>query len=800
MILPGQEPAAFLRQARDELRQLHMAGAGGRELARRRADLVDLALISLFRQAEHQVSAVSPYRERGLAVVAVGGYGRRELCPFSDIDLMLLYRTEDTSRVQETAEVLFYPLWDAGLELGHGARTVDECLAVAEENLELETSFCQARLLVGDQDLFRELIVRLRTRLLSDGGAGFVQRLLRARETRHAVCGPAGALLEPDLKDGRGGLRDIHEAFWLAFALRSVTGFDGLMSTGWLPPSALAELEAAADRLLRTRTSLHYAVGRKVDRLYLDYQEDVAALLASASPVASPPGGATVPAVMRAVAEAAQSVSILSEDVWTAALAEGGLAGRGVSPTESMPESPEERRRFLVALITEGSVALPRLERLSHRGVLSEWIPGWEDIRSLGQRDSLHTYTVDGHSLRCATAAADLAHGDLEPRVVGEGEGTDSAIDPLAVSLARELATSDDWPCFILACLLHDLAKGVAPEDHTRSGARLARRAVAALGESEEDQRTTAFLVREHLLLAETAARRDLDDPALVARLAEVISSRDRLVMLYVLTVVDSMSTGPAVWTPWSGALVRELFFKVLDALGDAEAVPAPDEASLPAADPRPVLFMRIPMGLSSRGLTLEVQPGRLAGVDEMSVVSASHPGLLARLSGVLAYHGVNILSAQVQPVEEGLVARVFLVADQFGGTIPEERWEAVRDDIHRALEGRISLDYRLAEKAARYARPGSAERTEPPRVVVENGVSDTLTVIEVHAADRIGLLYTLARTMDDLHLEVRLAKVSTQRGRVVDVFYVADSRGEKLTESDHLLEVEKALLFALGA
>jgi UTP:GlnB (protein PII) uridylyltransferase len=394
MILPGQGPAAFLRQARDELRQLHLAGEGGRELARRRADLVDLALISLFRQAEHQVASGNRSRESGLAVVALGGYGRRELSPFSDIDLMLLYRPEVASRVQETAECLFYPLWDAGLELGHGARTVDECLTVASENLELETSFCQARLLVGDQDLFRELMDRLRARVLIGGGAEFALRLLEARAVRHAPYGPTGMLIEPDLKNGRGGLRDVHEAFWLAFALRGVTGFYGLMSTGWLPPALLAELEASTDCLLRARASLHYVLGRKVDRLYLDVQDDVAAAF---RPIATPGSlestGRTLQ-VTKEISQAAQAVGLLAEDIWSAALSEAGCAAPGpwsvVLPTP-LPDGVEQRREMLVSLLRAGEAGTSRLERLSRRGVLSTWIPGWEGIRSLGQRDDRRT-------------------------------------------------------------------------------------------------------------------------------------------------------------------------------------------------------------------------------------------------------------------------------------------------------------------------------------------------------------------------------------------------------------------------
>lgn len=808
MILPGQGPAAFLRQARDELRQLHLAGEGGRELARRRADLVDLALISLFRQAEHQSVKGSRYTESGLAVVALGGYGRRELSPFSDIDLMLLYRPEEASRVQETAEGLFYPLWDAGLELGHGVRTVDECLAVASENLELETSFCQARLLVGDQDLFRELVDRLRTRVLIGGGAEFALRLLDAREVRHAACGSTGMLIEPDLKSGRGGLRDVHEAFWLAFALRGVTGFYGLMSTGWLPPALLAELEASTDCLLRARASLHYVLGRKVDRLYLDVQDEVAAAFRPVDSQGSLESTGGTLQVTREISQAAQAVSLLSEDIWSAALSEAGSTAPGswsVALPVPLPDVADERWEVLVSLLRAGEAGTSRLERLSRRGVLSAWVPGWEGIRSLGQRDGLHTYTVDGHSLQCVVSAVGLAEGHRQvvagqARVHADHEPPVAPLsEPLATSLARELAATPEWDLFLLACLLHDVGKGRAADDHSHAGAGLATRALAALGRPPESREVVAFLIQNHLVLPETASRRDLDDPALIARLAETIGSRERLVMLYVLTVADSMSTGSAVWTPWTATLVRELFFKVQNVLGEAGSGRLQaDLRENVAADAAPLLAMAVPMGPLGGELTLKVHPGPLVGVDELSVVSPSYPGLLARLSGVLAYHGVNILSAHVQPLGDDLVVRGFHVADQFGGTIPRERWEAVRLDIARAFEGRLSLDYRLAEKAARYARTGTLERLEPSRVVLDDGASDTLTVIEVHAADRIGLLYTLAHTLDDLSLEVKLAKVATQRGRVVDVFYVADAWGNKLVEPDHLVEVERALLFAL--
>lgn len=783
MISLGSEPAAFLREALGALAAEHAAGAGGRELARKRADVVDLALISLFRKAETE-APWGPYREAGLAVVALGGYGRRELCPFSDIDLMLLYRPEEQPRVEAVAETLFYPLWDAALELGHGARTVDECLDVAAESVELLTSFFQARLLVGDQRLFRELLDRLHSQATTDGGGAFLANARRAREARHAAFGDTHALLEPHLKEGRGGLRDVHEALWLTFVFGGGSGYDGLAQTGWLAEQSLTDLEAATNTLLRARTSLHYAAGRKVDRAYFDYQADLAAQFRAPAP--------PVPAdrVLAEISAAAEAVAVITQDVWHAVSGVARLPGEQPEAAASLSERPAQRATDLLELLRAGSSALPALESLSHRGILSSWLPGWESVRFLGQRESFHTFTVDGHSMRCALAAA-------EPESLGE-------FDQLAQATVEALRGTEAHDALLLACLLHDLGKGLDGVDHAEVGATHVVRVVAGLGFPMHLQDLVAFLVRHHLLLPDTASRRDIDDPSLVERVAGVVGDRARLELLYVLTVADSVATGRAVWSPWTAALVRELFFKVLGALDDTTqgGPPAWHKAIVgngAAASEESTLEVVVPASAFGRELVLSVTRGALPGVQELTLVTPPLVGLLARVSGVLAYHAITILSAQVQPTVDGMVARSFRVSDYFEEEIPPARWRSVAEDLGRALEGRIGLDHRLAEKAARYLTRAPLERRTTDRVVVENGASDAMTVIEVHATDRIGLLYTLAKTLDDLLLDVRLAKVSTMKERAVDVFYVADANGAKVTDPEHVREVEKAVLFALS-
>ncbi len=779
----GSEPSAFLREALGELAGQHAAGIGGRALARKRADVVDLALISLFRKAETE-APWGPYREAGLAVVALGGYGRRELCPFSDVDLMLLYRPEEQPRVAAVAETLFYPLWDAALELGHGARTVDECLDVAVESIELLTSFFQARLLVGDQRLFQELLDRLHAQTIVDGGASFLANARRAREARHAAFGDTHALLEPHLKEGRGGLRDVHEALWLSFVFGGGSGYDGIAQTGWLTEQASADLEAATDTLLRARTSLHYAAGRKVDRAYFDYQADLA------DRFCAPAGAVPADRVLAEISAAAEAVAVITQEVWNAVLGVVQQPGERREGVASVSELPAQRATDLLALLRAGSSALPALENLSHRGILSSWLPGWESVRFLGQRESFHTFTVDGHSMRCALAAA-------EPESLGE-------FDQLAQATVEAYRGTEAHDTLLLACLLHDLGKGLDGVDHAEVGATHVVRVVAGLGLPVHQQDLVAFLVRHHLLLPDTASRRDIDDPSLVDRVAGIVGGRVRLELLYVLTVADSVATGRAVWSPWTAALVRELFFKVLGAL-DKTAQEEPP-GSFPAVaeqgarqSEESALEVVVPARGLGDELVLRIAKGALPGVHELNLVTPPLVGLLARVSGVLAYHAITILSAQVRPTVDGMVARSFRVSDYFEEEIPHSRWHLVAEDLGRALEGRIGLDHRLAEKAARYLPQAPPDRRTTDRVVVENGASEAMTVIEVHASDRIGLLYTLARTLDDLLLDVRLAKVSTMKERAVDVFYVADANGSKVTDVEHVREVERAVLFALS-
>ena len=377
----------------------------------------------------------------------------------------------------------------------------------------------------------------------------------------------------------------------------------------------------------------------------------------------------------------------------------------------------------------------------------------------------------------------------------------------MASTIAAELSLSAAWEGFLLACLLHDVGKG-SSGDHTRTGPRLAAEAAAALGESPVTQEDVAFLVREHLLLPDTATRRDLDDPVLIERLAARIAGRERLQMLYLLTVADSQATGPAVWTPWTATLVKELFFKVLHVLeGDAAvgvAQPVGEEVeapSLAAALPgRPLLTLEIPLVDCARPLSLELRTTHLPDVEELSVVSAPHRGLLTRLSGVSGHprhhhHERPAPGAGGRRPHRPHVPR----GRPAGRPHPPGTLAPSRSGMSppRWLGG-WGWSIAWPQKAARYAPRGGGERLEPPRVVVENGVSEVLTVIEVHAADRIGLLYTIARTLDDLLLDVRLAKVTTLKDRVVDVFYVADSRGRKLVDAGHLAEAEQAILFAL--
>jgi [protein-PII] uridylyltransferase len=805
----GEGPVVRLVRSLSALNRAYSSGHHGRWSARRRSDLVDQAVGELARSLPD-----------GVAVVALGGYGRRLLLPGSDVDLMVLHSERRSEPVREPAERMFYPLWDAGISLGHAVRTVEECLVEARSRIDVACSLLDARAVAGDRALPPELARRLLEELRTEGAA-FLDRLRADAGGRHERFAPVSMALEPDLKEGSGGLRDVHAIRWA----RRVAA-DGSPGS-----REAAVLDAAEEFLVRVRSALHLLAGRQVDRLALDYQASVAAAFGFEATA----GLEATDALMRAVFEHAREVEHVRDGVLplggeeidggipaspdelletfgTAASRSARLSSAALDALASSDLGPtpyawsERARRGFVGILSEGPAGTAALEAMDRVGVLARFLPEWEPVRCRPQRNPYHRFTVDTHLLQTAAHAA---------RALAGGTGRDPVLRTAASAV-------EDRDAVLLGALLHDIGK-VGDGNHAVVGERVAASVLDRMGIEGRSREDVLFLVRHHLLLSETAVRRDLADQDLVLDVAAAVGDPRRLAMLYVLTAADAEATGPHATSPWRMALVRELVGKVQHVL-EAGAMDRDRAAALadrvetigrllaredPAAVraftarlPRPYLlavepevaaghFRLLASPIGATEVRTRAEPGQRPGTHEVAVVAEDRPGLLAKIAGSLSLAGLNILSAQAFTTEDGVAIDLFTVEPAFLGHVDEERWRRFRHTLRRALEGREWLEARVREKRAHYPPPAADVSTE---VRVLEDASDFFSVVEVETADRIGLLHELAHAFEDLGIDVHLAKVATYGSRVVDAFYVRDLEGRKLGDAGRAEEVERVL------
>jgi [protein-PII] uridylyltransferase len=712
---------------------------------------------------------------RGLALVAVGGYGRAELAPGSDLDLMLVHHKR--SDIAKVAERLWYPIWDTKTKLGHAVRTVKEAIKLAAEDMDTATSLLTVRCLAGDSELAATLARDARDGWRKRSGA-WLSELDVSTRRRHIEKDEVAFLLEPDLKEGRGGLRDVHALQWAQLAGGDV--------------GDLSELDDAYGVLLTARVALHRVTGRAGDSLSLQEQDAVAEAT----------GHSNADALMAAVASSARTIAWASDEAWhhlvpdpartriaDHAVASGVRAINGemhldanvdisrdptvvlrlaaaaarldtrIAPSTldrlnaELPVFPDPwpagAVNELCAVFLAGRPAIDVIESLDTRNLVSRILPEWEVVRCKPQRNAFHRFTVDRHLLECIANAAALA-----PRV--------SRPDLL-----------------VLGALFHDLGKG-RPGDHSEVGVELAHVICPRMGIGRSDVDVIATMVRYHLLLPEVATRRDISDDMTITSVAETVGNAMVLELLHALTEADSLATGPSAWGPWKAELVTELVNRVDHVLGGGEV----SEVSW-SLFPTPEVDE-----LMGSGVTLV-----RGEANAMTVVAPDRPGLFSIVAGVLSLHGCDVLGAQAHSDEQGMAANQFTVA-----TKQHVDWPRIEADLAKAMVGRLALAARVAERARTYGRRKRATAAQPmvaTRVVIDNGASSNATVVEVHCPDSIGVLYRVTRALADLQLDIRHARVTTLGSEVVDSFYVRDATGSKVLDGDYLKEVERAILHA---
>jgi [protein-PII] uridylyltransferase len=762
------ELTAWVRERRDAL--VADERLGGVAFGRAYAELVDVWLAQLLVDGE------------GFAIVAIGGYGRFQLAPLSDLDVLLLH--DPKREVDGVADALWYPIWDAGVRLDHSVRTVDGALKVSGGDLRAALGLLDARGVAGNHALVEQLRARSLDQWQARVRKWFPFLEAGARD-RHDHPGAVPFVLEPDLKEGSGGLRDVTVLRALAAGVPVIELDQALRDAG-------AEL-------FNVRVALHRVTGRSDDRLVLQHQDDVARLVgardsdelmhrvasagrtvmwhlddglrAVAATLAGPRrrsrGGGDVvldTGVVRRDGQVAitADASPGTDDALVlrvaAAAARGGLPIARPTLRRLTVEAavldrvwPPAARDALVALLAAGPGAVAVFEALDQHELVTRLLPEWAPVRSRPQRNAFHRFTVDRHLVECAAQAAALTGRVARPDLL------------------------------LVAAWLHDLGKGY-PGDHTEAGVMLMRTIGTRLGYEPADVETLVTLVRHHLLLPAVATSRDLDDPATVAAVATTVGSEDVLALLAALTEADSIATGETAWTPWRAGLVQTLATRTSAALAGEAHVPTLPTPALDAA-----LIERAAGGILVEG-----------GERHLTVVAPDQAGLFSRVVGLLAVAGLDIRGARARSTVDGAAISEFDLDSPSGGA-PD--WARFEDDLRAVVAGDVDVDARVAERARRYRplqRPVAARRPDV-RVVVDNRASADATIVEVHAVDEIGVLYRIARVLAQQGLDIRHAKVVTLGSQVIDTFYVR-AAGGKLEDLGQVAALDEAITTELGS
>ncbi len=860
-----------LAAGRAEVRARFEAGVSGTLTVQSLSFLVDQIIRAIYDLATTRVyrPSTATAGER-LSVVAVGGYGRGELAPFSDVDLLFLLPYKQTPWGEQVVEFILYLLWDLGLKVGHATRSVDDCIRLAKSDITIRTALLEARYVWGDQSLEQELRLRFRKEVVAGTGPAYLEAKLAERDERHQHMGDSRYVVEPNIKEGKGGLRDLHTLFWIAKYLYPIDSIADLVEQEVLSPAEYRRFVNAQAFLWTVRCHLHYWANRPEERLTFDAQPE----LARSMGYADRPGSRGVERFMKHYFLVAKEVGDLTR-IFCAALEEqhkrrrrfrlprfsalrkkgkvpagfeieGGRLGitaetifakdpvnilrlfhiaeeRGLDihpkalrlvrrnlklVDAKLRASPEANRLFL-DMLTSRHDPETTLRRLNEAGVFGRFIPDFGRVVAQMQYDMYHVYTVDEHTIRAIGLLAKFEAGTL----VDE--------HPVESHVVHQVSSRR---VLYLATLLHDVAKGRGG-DHSILGAKVAERLCPRLGLTAAETETVAWLVRWHLLMSSTAFKRDIADPKTVADFAKAVETEDRVRLLLLLTAVDIRAVGPGVWNGWKGQLLRELYQKTLDFLTGASV--GADEprveaaraalraglADLPADEVEAYLHRHYPAywlttepetqlrharlvcvaERKHRALSLETRADTANAVTELVLYTADHPGLFARVAGAIAVSGGNIVDARIFTTSDGMALDTFFIQGADGKAIERPEYiQRLKAAVERTLSGALRPHRVFAE--AKPAKIGRA-LSVPPRVLIDNNASGTATVIEVQGRDRRGLLHDLTYALFRLSLSITLARIATYGERAVDVFYVKDLFGHKVTNKMRLVAIEDQLI-----
>lgn len=831
-----------------EIRRAHFAGSAGNEVVQRRTGLID----RLLRDAHAHLSSAG----RIPSLIAVGGYGRGELNPFSDIDILFLCRDEDD---RNCAPEILYVLWDAGLDIGYSVRTVKECVSLARQDIKIRTSLLESRFIAGDRELYAAFLQSMRSDVFYWKASAFITEKIVERDATRRKYGGSIYLREPNIKEGEGGLRDLHTALWIAFVHFRINSLGELVSLGVITEGQYAVFLRSRNFLWRLRNELHYLSVRKNDHMTFDLQEraaldfryrDSAHLFA-------------VERFMKAYFLHARTIREFSNIVLNAVLPRPtrrwyyrrtslgafSLVGRTLflasdqacnqdhalvltafelvqshhaAFSEQLRElikkcriddevrtSPVAARSFLAILDNLDGLA-ETLNLMKDLRFLGRYLPEFRAIQALARHDYYHLYTVDEHILLAVRKLQDLWNASL----------------PGPVTLSDGLKELKKKWVLVLAVLLHDLGKAFR-HDHEQKGTEIAEVVLDRLGVKGEERERILFLIKNHLVMSSLSQRRELSDKKVITDFSKLVRDRENLVMLYLLTYADISSVNPQAWTQWKAVLLQDLYVKTLNYLdkktlaGEEDIVRLASmivrikEAArgrysaetvryfLSVMSDQYILSTSLNKILDHVGMLLRLPQEQLViqhrhypekGYTELTVCAYDAYGMFYRTAGTIASKNLNILRAQVYTSKSGVMIDTFQITDPAGKLYEyEDAWKSVLQDLRNAL-----MNKARPPETGQYASVPRLTTTITPEVEFDNDASDAFTIIDITARDRVGFLYQVTKALYDLNLDIASAKIVTEGSRVMDSFYVSDLLRRKVVEPDRLGKIKETLLTVL--
>ena len=851
----------------------------GRFLRNREPDylVANTRLLDNYFQESFVASTIGPrinILKNPYAIIALGGYGRQEQCVHSDVDLLLLFEKRVPPQVEALIREVVYPLWDIGLTVGHATRSLKECLKLAAQNYEVLTSLLDARFICGISPLYTQLLEKLRNTVLKQHSRRITDWLIETNTARHARFGDSASLLQPNLKEGQGGLRDYHTMLWIVKIKSGIQQIRDLAYYGYLSHAEYEAFVKSLTFIWNVRNRLHLLTGRKNDRLYFNYQEKLADEMAYRRDDDQQP-------VERFLGELHGHMELIKQQhqmflyelggtsvhlKWHRPLKSTRIKGLTVKKNNTIgfasPEDILANPQLLIDIFAEGArlkiflgiearrlikdflylanelflkskqavrtfekilttAATPHFDVLSemmNTGLLTTLLPEMQTIVNRIQYDEYHIFPVDKHSLAVVQTLKSFGTQDC------------AVNDPLCVSLYKELKHRK---LLMWSALLHDIGKGKPGkgQGHALKGAKIAARILARCGYRQKEIDTVTYLVREHLYLIKTATRRDLHDEGTAIASARRIKYIPRLKMLYLLSVADSVATGPKAWNDWTASLLRALFFQVLNILERGElasqkairsvkskkaalleSTPPTDrpeiEKVFDCLSPRYILYVSpddmaehldLYGKLETQLFVWQIRTTDAGTTRSVKLCAPDRPGLVSKIAGVFTLYGINILDVQVFTWKNNIALDIFRVEPPPDTLFETETWQKAAASLKAALTDQLDLSAAIAARINLQPQPHSPAN-RPSQININNDASNFFTIIEVFTYDAPGLLFAITDTLVKCGLDVWVAKIATQIDQVADIFYVRDIEGQKVDDPAQVITIKKQINLVLAA